>query len=1071
MEKKTAINKITPPKLPKVVLREKLFALLDEKQHYRATWISGMAGSGKTTLVASYLQSRNYPSLWYKIDEGDSDPSTFFYYLGLAAEKASPHTQKPMPLLTPEYFLGIHAFAPRYFENLCGRLTPPFFIVFDDYHTIPPANQFHKVFFNGISNISPDIHIIILSRATPPSIFAGMTANNKMRIIGSNNLRLNYKDSREIIAIEAGESPPREITEKIHEKTQGWAAGIILIAKSIKTNATLPDFLDIVVPSNIFDYFSGELFDKMNKATKKFLLKTAFFNKMTISMAEKLTGQADTHHILSKLQRNNVFTERIFTSTPTYQYHSLFRKFLITRATDTFNRQEILLLKQCAATLSAASNLVDDAVELFFEAGDMAGLSHLIQENAMELITQGRNKTLERWIKKIPEKTLKTEPWLLYWLGISCLHFSAGEARGYFENAFHLFESRQDMDGLYLSWTGIIDSTAYEWSYFTTLDPWIEWLENSICPGHSFPSKEIEAKVAVCMMFALLIRKPEHPDILQWVERALSLSRESSNFNLQVQAINWAMTYSAWIGDFAKIEIIRSESKGQAKSHKTTSAMMIQWKWLDISTRLCTMTDIGSVMDEIHEALLLIHKTGLHVWEHIFYMPGIFASLLLGKISKAEDFLKKFEILLDNNHSHSYTIFHHFTGLYNLLKGNNARALTHAKTAVKLSDETGYVFTTIVCRIQLAFILHEQEKTQEALKELGIAYFKALDTKSSIYKFMCLLVKSKIKLDQNEKERGLELLREAMFLGKTNNYMNMIWWWHPSMMAQLCTKALTSDIETKYVTKLIQIHKLVPDFPPYHIKNWPWALRIYTFEHFQIIKDNAPLQFKGKTQKKPLELLRILITSGGKEISIENIIDTLWYEADGDMAQSAFSSTLNRLRALIGHKEAIQLRDGKLTIDQNYCWIDMLAFLNILNKADDLWKKDKKKKSSNLYKKAITIYTGHFLAEEAEKNWIIPMRERLKNSFLTAITKLGMHLEQEKEFKKAIEYYKKGLAVDNLEEKFYQRLIVCFHDLGRYADAAKAYSRCKDILKAVLGVVPSERTEKLYKKTPKKNKS
>ncbi len=291
------------------------------------------------------------------------------------------------------------------------------------------------------------------------------------------------------------------------------------------------------------------------------------------------------------------------------------------------------------------------------------------------------------------------------------------------------------------------------------------------------------------------------------------------------------------------------------------------------------------------------------------------------------------------------------------------------------------------------------------------------------------------------------------------------------MMAQLCIKALTSDIETKYVTKLIQIHKLVPDFPPYHIKNWPWALKIYTFEHFQIIKDNCPLQFKGKTQKKPLELLKMLIASGGKEISVENIIDTLWYEADGDMAQSAFSSTLNRLRALIGHKEAIQLRDGKLTIDQHYCWIDMLAFLNILNKADDLWKKDKKKKSSNLYKKAIKIYTGHFLAEEAEKNWIIPMRERLKNSFLTSITKLGMHLEQEKEFKKAIEYYKKGLAIDNLEETFYQRLMVCFHNLSRYADAAKTYSRCKDILKDVLGVAPSERTEELYKKTKKENKN
>ena len=803
----------------------------------------------------------------------------------------------------------------------------------------------------------------------------------------------------------------------------------------------------------------------MDEATRDFLLKTAFFSKMTVSMAEKLTGRTDTHHILSSLRRNNVFTERFYTSIPTYQYHSLFRKFLTTRATDTYGRQDIIRLKQRAATLSAASDLIDDAIELFFEAGDMTSLSHLIQKNAMALITQGRNKTLERWIKRIPEETLKDKPWLLYWLGISCLHFSAGEARGYFEKAFHLFEHRQDMDGLYLSWAGVIDSTAYKWSYFTSLDPWIEWLENCMHPGHSFPSQEIEAKVTVCMMFALLIRKPGHSDILQWVEKALSLSRKSNNFNIHIQAINWAMTYYAWIGDFARIEIIRDESKELAKSHKTTPAMMIHWKWMDISTRISTMTDIDSIMDEIYDTIALINTTGLHVWKHIFYMPGIFASILLGKFSKADDFLKKFEALLDRSHSHGYTIFHHFKGLFNLIQGNRSRALAHAETAVKLAEETGYALTTIVCRIQLAFILHEQGKSHEALKELNYTYSRALDTKSIIYEFMCLIVKSKIIMDQGKNEEGVELLREAMSLGRTHHYMNMIWWWHPAMMAQLCAKALMSGIETEYVKKLIRIHKLVPESPPYHIKNWPWALEIYSFNHFQIIKDGSPLRFEGKTQKKPLELFKMLIASGGKKISIENIIDALWYEADGDMARSAFSTTLNRLRTLIGHKEAIQLRDGKLTIDQNCCWMDMWVFLDTLDKADDLWKKDKKKQASDLYKKAITIYAGHLLAEDGGKQWIIPMRERLKNLFLTAIIKLGMYWEQKKEFQKAIDYYTKGIVVDNLEETFYQRLMVCFHHLGRHADAAKTYRRCRDILKTILGVVPSEHTEELYKKT------
>ena len=117
MKLKRVAIKITPPDLPEVILREKLFDFLDQKQHSRITWISGAAGSGKTTLAASYLTSRRIPGLWYRIDEGDNDLSTFFYYLGLAAKKVSPRRRKPLPIFTPEYFQGAAVFARRFFGH------------------------------------------------------------------------------------------------------------------------------------------------------------------------------------------------------------------------------------------------------------------------------------------------------------------------------------------------------------------------------------------------------------------------------------------------------------------------------------------------------------------------------------------------------------------------------------------------------------------------------------------------------------------------------------------------------------------------------------------------------------------------------------------------------------------------------------------------------------------------------------------------------------------------------------------------------------------------------------------
>jgi len=1060
-----SIHKITPPVLPKVVPRKRLFSLLDQKEHYQVTWISGMAGSGKTTLVASYLDARNIPCLWYQIDEGDGDIATFFYYLGRAAKRASPRKRKPLPLLTPEYFMGVSVFAQRYFENLCTRLTSPFVIVFDDYYKIPLESPFHEAFRDGLSRISADIHVIIVSRADPPTAFTGMIANNRMRIIGSDELLLTFEESKKIARIEGKSSLSVEQIKRVHEMTQGWAAGLILMVKSMRTGGRSPERFDRFIPSEIFDYFSGEVFDKMDESTREFLLKTTFLPKMSTFMAHRLTGCAHTDRILSFLKHNYLFIEQFSTSMTMYQFHPLFREFLISRAKDTFTHEEIFELQRRAAMLLKESDQVEDAVELFFEIGDLTSLIPILYEQAQPLLSQGRSKTLEQWIEQLPQDTLEHHPWLLYWLGVSCLlHVSSTKARRCFEKALQLFENCQDTAGLYLAWSGLVDSIVNEWNYFTMLDQWIAWLDDHPPSEHAFPSPEIEARLATSMTTALLIRKPHHPGMASWLNRALRLTRESMDVNLYMQARVWAMTYYAWIGDFAQTQILREETRQWVQSYKASPPMILHWRWLDISTRSCTMENIDSLPEEVSDALIMVEKTGIHIWEHLFLMAGIYVSLILREFSTAADLIKRFESVLDKTHYHEYGVFHHFEGLYNLLTGKHTQALAHSKRAFYIADETGYVLASIVCLIQMAYLLHKTGNSTQAQRELVRAYKLSLETKSKMFEFMCLTAKAKIALDLKKEKEALELLRQCLSLGRENNYLNMVWWWNPSMMAKLCAKALMAGIEVEYVQNVIRVNKLVLESPPHHIENWPWALKIYAFGRFQLIRDGKPLQFTGKAQKKPLELIKVLIAYGGIEVSIEQIIDTLWYEADGDRAHSAFSTTLNRLRTLIANREAIQLQAGRIILNQNYWWVDIWAFERTLNQADDLWAKAEREEAAALYEKVLTLYKGDFLSEESEMAWMIPMRERLKGKFLSAIIKLGRYLEHKNKFEKAIACYEKGVAEDSLEEIFYQHLMMCLSNLGRNAEAIKVYHRCENILNEILAIQPSHETERIYKK-------
>lgn len=94
-ERRSSISKTTRPKLSHIVERKRLFKLLDSGRKKPVVWISSPAGSGKTTLVASYLDARKLPCLWYSVDEGDGDLASFFYYMGLPRKRPPRVTRNP----------------------------------------------------------------------------------------------------------------------------------------------------------------------------------------------------------------------------------------------------------------------------------------------------------------------------------------------------------------------------------------------------------------------------------------------------------------------------------------------------------------------------------------------------------------------------------------------------------------------------------------------------------------------------------------------------------------------------------------------------------------------------------------------------------------------------------------------------------------------------------------------------------------------------------------------------------------------------------------------------------------
>jgi len=182
---------------------------------------------------------------------------------------------------------------------------------------------------------------------------------------------------------------------------------------------------------------------------------------------------------------------------------------------------------------------------------------------------------------------------------------------------------------------------------------------------------------------------------------------------------------------------------------------------------------------------------------------------------------------------------------------------------------------------------------------------------------------------------------------------------------------------------------------------------------------------------------------------------------------------MHRLRQLIGNDEAVQVVDGKVSLDARRCWVDVRAFEHSLESSDLNGEKkrsairDQKSEITLRLERALRLYRGHFLSGE-DGPWSVSARERLREKYLRAVIMLGEARERERDFKAAIASYEQALDVDDLAEELYRRLMACHQKLRRKSEAVKAYERCRRTLAAGLCVEPSEETEALYRSLMRK---
>jgi len=114
-------------------------------------------------------------------------------------------------------------------------------------------------------------------------------------------------------------------------------------------------------------------------------------------------------------------------------------------------------------------------------------------------------------------------------------------------------------------------------------------------------------------------------------------------------------------------------------------------------------------------------------------------------------------------------------------------------------------------------------------------------------------------------------------------------------------------------------------------------------------------------------------------------------------------------------------------------------------------------------RKAVDLYRGDLLPG-CYDDWILPERERLRQTFSEALERLMLLLEGVQDYPTAIHYAHRLLWHDPLHETTYRHLMLLHALNGDRADALRVYRTCVTILQRELAVEPSPVTYDLYER-------
>ena len=359
-------------------------------------------GYGKTTLLSQWAEADGRAFAWVSIDERDNDPKVLFTYVAAALDMMEPVGQRVFDALASPSSSVLGTVVPR-LGSAFSSMSSPVALVLDDVHLLrnPECRAALPVLADHVPGGS---QLVLAGRDAPPLPVARLRTARKITEIGPRDLALSLDEASSLLR-EAGIALGEDEVAELHQRTEGWPAGLYLAVLSLREGGSVKDAVASFTGEHhlVSQYLQAEFLARISRRQRVFLTRTAVLEHMCDPLCEAVLDQHGATATLADLAGSNLLLVPLDRRGQWYRYHHLFRDLLLAEL-ERVEPGLIPVLRRRAADWCARNSLPEEALEYSIAAEDVDGAARLTETLAVPARWQGRVSTVQRWFQWLDER-------------------------------------------------------------------------------------------------------------------------------------------------------------------------------------------------------------------------------------------------------------------------------------------------------------------------------------------------------------------------------------------------------------------------------------------------------------------------------------------------------------------------------------------------------------------------------------------------------------------------------------------------------------------------------------------